>query len=685
MKKIKLLNKIKDFLSKNNKKIKIGLFSSLAVGITAFTITNSISNVNASSGINVDNGYRNFTMYASNYTEKKYIKKLNEEDTKFYNLANNNEVYTQNTDVTIHNSTDYEKLTDSDIYTIQPNYKHICYFSDNYYNGNGQFMCYNTKKIFDKVPTNTYWEVSIQFRNVVSTTADSTFDEATTSLTYNEKTSYILNNSTNNNAGLSLIFYTINDDGSLNFIDGYGMLYGYRVVSYNNTQQHTFYRFFSDNLYCAFYCKPLSGIDGSDKTLTSSVQVTLIPYSYDSSFNNVNYDTDYYTSTQNQVETLYNENETNKATIESLNNQITSLNSQIDNLNSQITSLNSKVSSLKSNIEDLEDEISDQKIDIEQAQDDIKQYQEEIETLNNEIETLNNQIAQNNITINEYISEINAYKELMTTSVASSILDMTKITIYDLTGTTKYSKVYNPLTKEFEQSEQNWNEIELSTIMINYLKTNLGAIQIDNENGQIIVNVEKIVSWLTNETYLNTTDTTYVKPAKLHQYSLRIPVSYTGQLPIAYTQSISKSDNETLVKLTDGSWEYLENNNSKIYNGLQYIEFQCTSETYCNFTIQYGNVYATGYQQGVKDMTTKIVELQRQNGNLQGQIQNLEEQIAKGTSTLDALLINVGANVPMQILKSILNFEILGVNVFSLFTSITTALIMFWVIKKFFK
>ena len=88
-----------------------------------------------------------------------------------------------------------------------------------------------------------------------------------------------------------------------------------------------------------------------------------------------------------------------------------------------------------------------------------------------------------------------------------------------------------------------------------------------------------------------------------------------------------------------------------------------------------------GYEIGYDEATQYWIDFYK------GEIQRLQDQIdslASGEVSFNSLFWGIGA-VPFGILSSILNFNILGVNIFGLLTGLLTALIVIWLFKRLLK
>ena len=92
------------------------------------------------------------------------------------------------------------------------------------------------------------------------------------------------------------------------------------------------------------------------------------------------------------------------------------------------------------------------------------------------------------------------------------------------------------------------------------------------------------------------------------------------------------------------------------------------------------NAYNTGYNTGYND------GVQSQQGNItQAHQQGYNEGYAAGTAgstNLGNILLSVGG-VPFETLKSIFDFDLLGINISSLIMSILTAAVAIWLVKLF--
>lgn len=105
------------------------------------------------------------------------------------------------------------------------------------------------------------------------------------------------------------------------------------------------------------------------------------------------------------------------------------------------------------------------------------------------------------------------------------------------------------------------------------------------------------------------------------------------------------------------------------------------------FISQYDSGYNSGYSTGVNESKNKINELNEQIKQQDKDIAYLNDRLNSLTNgddfTLANLFWSIGA-VPFETIKSIWNFEFLGVNLTQFFTGLITCLLLIYLIKKLF-
>ena len=107
-----------------------------------------------------------------------------------------------------------------------------------------------------------------------------------------------------------------------------------------------------------------------------------------------------------------------------------------------------------------------------------------------------------------------------------------------------------------------------------------------------------------------------------------------------------------------------------------------------NIKLSIGNLYSQGYENGfiagqnsnsdyINSLLNNIQNLQNQNNDLLDQINDL----SKNKISFINLFMGI-SNIPGNIMSSMLNFEILGINLLGVITGLLSALLLIWLIKK---
>lgn len=133
-------------------------------------------------------------------------------------------------------------------------------------------------------------------------------------------------------------------------------------------------------------------------------------------------------------------------------------------------------------------------------------------------------------------------------------------------------------------------------------------------------------------------------------------------------------------------------NNTLIYsqnvewNGLE-IGIKSLEDGYI-IDLRIGNTYQKGFDNGyiagqescqttINSLKSKLDELEKSNSDLLKSI----EDLSNDKNSFLGLFMGIG-NIPGNIMSSMLNFEILGINLLGLVTGLLSALLLIWLIKK---
>lgn len=99
----------------------------------------------------------------------------------------------------------------------------------------------------------------------------------------------------------------------------------------------------------------------------------------------------------------------------------------------------------------------------------------------------------------------------------------------------------------------------------------------------------------------------------------------------------------------------------------------------------YSNAFQNGYNKATADLKNTIDNYNNIITEKDALIDSLNKQLSdslQGKYTFSQLFFGV-AQVPVQIIGGMLNFDLLGINLFAVFSGIFTALLLIWLIKKF--
>ena len=123
------------------------------------------------------------------------------------------------------------------------------------------------------------------------------------------------------------------------------------------------------------------------------------------------------------------------------------------------------------------------------------------------------------------------------------------------------------------------------------------------------------------------------------------------------------------------------------WNGLE-IGISSLESGY-NIKLTIGNLYSQGFDNGyiagqnasngtINSLNNKITQLEISNSILQNRIDDL----SKDKISFMSLFMGI-SNIPSNIMSSMLNFDVLGINLLGLVTGLLSALLLIWLIKKF--
>ncbi len=123
------------------------------------------------------------------------------------------------------------------------------------------------------------------------------------------------------------------------------------------------------------------------------------------------------------------------------------------------------------------------------------------------------------------------------------------------------------------------------------------------------------------------------------------------------------------------------------WNGLE-IGISSLESGY-NIKLSIGNLYSQGFDNGyiagqnasqgtINSLNNKITQLEISNSTLQNRINDL----SKDKISFMSLFMGI-SNIPSNIMASMLNFDVLGINLLGLVTGLLSALLLIWLIKKF--
>lgn len=134
------------------------------------------------------------------------------------------------------------------------------------------------------------------------------------------------------------------------------------------------------------------------------------------------------------------------------------------------------------------------------------------------------------------------------------------------------------------------------------------------------------------------------------------------------------------------SSQFLIFNQDFEWNGLE-IGVKSLESGY-NIKLSIGNLYSQGFENGyiagqnsnsdyINTLLNNIQNLQNQNNDLLAQVKDLSD------NNISFINLFMGiSNIPGNIMSSMLNFEILGINLLGVVTGLLSALLLIWLIKK---
>lgn len=129
------------------------------------------------------------------------------------------------------------------------------------------------------------------------------------------------------------------------------------------------------------------------------------------------------------------------------------------------------------------------------------------------------------------------------------------------------------------------------------------------------------------------------------------------------------------------------NNTSYANKKVSYITFRrgasdmITSLSNNQYSIGYNDGYMNGYGESEDKYKTLVNEQKTTIEDLNNTIDLLEEQAQTSLNGLTFTMISAVMSTPFNILHDYLNWDFFGINLFSLFTSLLTFLLIVWIIK----
>lgn len=131
--------------------------------------------------------------------------------------------------------------------------------------------------------------------------------------------------------------------------------------------------------------------------------------------------------------------------------------------------------------------------------------------------------------------------------------------------------------------------------------------------------------------------------------------------------------------------------NASRYDTIDWVQFRIVdytfkSSTYYNSSIgvkgYLANTYFTSLQSSEVLISNESFQNGFDSGYNRGYIDGYASSSANNTNSFSNLFLSIG-NVPISIIYNMLNFNILGTNLLSLFTAFITLFLFIWLIKKF--
>lgn len=145
-----------------------------------------------------------------------------------------------------------------------------------------------------------------------------------------------------------------------------------------------------------------------------------------------------------------------------------------------------------------------------------------------------------------------------------------------------------------------------------------------------------------------------------------------------YTSYHYTQGNNTSLLFNSGNFNY----NTFVYSADSFDLYDLNNISISSY---YSNAFQNGYNKATADLKNTIDNYNNIITEKDALIDSLNKQLSdslQGNYTFSQLFFGV-AQVPVQIIGGMLNFDLLGINLFAVFSGIFTALLLIWLIKKF--
>lgn len=143
------------------------------------------------------------------------------------------------------------------------------------------------------------------------------------------------------------------------------------------------------------------------------------------------------------------------------------------------------------------------------------------------------------------------------------------------------------------------------------------------------------------------------------------------------------------------SYHYTQGTNTSLFfnsGNFNYNTFVYSADVFSLYSLDdisissyYYNAFTNGYNKATADLKNTIDNYNNIITEKDALIDSLNKQLSdslQGKYTFSQLFFGL-AQVPVQIIGGMLNFDLLGINLFAVFSGIFTALLLIWLIKKF--